>query len=184
MFGVSLNTSDNIYNALASGNTTKESKPFVTQLEACHCPNEVQEAKIKNVSKLIDQLETTDSIKQIKELKNQIKTDICNIVEKTDNMRAEHFYCKNSGADQVEGFLKENSTYIDRDNYIQQLVFLKEVLVEIERSKYLKDNSLSEYGLGHITAVYGDLKSLDELLSNAPAKVPDLTYNKGRIQFG
>ncbi|EFA4879965.1 type III effector [Escherichia coli] len=115
-----------------------------------------------------------------------------NLMEKRNSV----FELKNENTDDVKGALRKGMTTDDRDDYVRDLFFVYSLKVKIEKERAEKgytpckvDAILSPH---HTTELFGDLKAIKCLVEGrgddvSPFKtilVPDLTYNKGAVQFG
>ncbi|HBN1812450.1 TPA: T3SS effector caspase inhibitor NleF [Escherichia coli] len=106
------------------------------------------------------------------------------------------FEVKNENTDEVVGALRVGMTIEDRDSYVRDLFFLHSLKVKIEESRQGKEDSECKiYNLlcpHHSSELYGDLRAMKCLVEGCSddfnpfdiIRVPDLTYNKGSLQFG
>ncbi|BAT43855.1 NleF caspase inhibitor [Escherichia albertii] len=121
---------------------------------------------------------------------------IKDLVDALMAQRAEVFEVQNEGTDNVKGALREGKTTDDRDCYVRDLLLLytlKTGMDDVRTEKGLApckvDDLLEPH---HSTEFAGDLKALkclvegrsDDYAPGEPVQVPDLTYNKGSMQFG
>ncbi|EHR8837577.1 type III effector [Shigella flexneri] len=121
----------------------------------------------------------------------ELRDFISGLMDKRESV----FEVLNVGTDEVKGVLREGMTTEDRDEYIRGLFFVYSLKVQIgefradkgyEKSKV--DALLSPH---HSSELYGDLKAMNTLVQgrdqDLPLQehifVPDLTYNKGSLQF-
>lgn len=129
-----------------------------------------------------------------KEQRNQLSSRVDKMVDnlfETRNMTYQFF---DEGTDSVRGEFNPGKTTNDRDHYIRMLVAFNAIKNGIEKVKedkgFARCDVDASLHLHHASSIYGDLQSLNNLLSkngasgNSTTPLPNLTYNKGELQFG
>jgi len=184
-----------------------DNNAFVTELTACHLMGRYQNQYVLDI---LYQIETTDSISDFEQLKDQMKEYLLKIQKELIDKRERFFVVHNKNTANVYGVLADNIKIQDRDLYIKELVSyyemiksLKNIHDEVIEGKYsLKDTSdqsfhdmqdtvttllddASSYhsvGICHSSSLYGDLSAIHNLMCDISSKVPDFIFNCGYIQ--
>lgn len=187
MFPVNLSRHDSVI----SRKTNIKANDFnplttVNELNAYHSPTLSELNDVKNIIK--------DYSNSNKEERKQLSTKIDEIFNKLCETRKMTYQFFDEGTDYVRGEFKPGKTIIDRDDYIRMLVAFNRLKEGIEKAREDKGFAKCEVDkklhLHHSSSIYGDLKSLNELLNKngetgySPTRLPNLTYNKGGTQFG
>ncbi|WP_369310471.1 NleF caspase inhibitor [Providencia rettgeri] len=155
---------------------------FVTALSANHMPTEAEE---KSMSTLIHKLKETDSISQSKKLTHEIKQMAKQLADDIQWMRNHYFTVENDGTDRVYGRMADGYTDFERDGYIRALVHYYQCENELSSlPNNLNFSIIKMVAPHHSGRVYGDIQALTELAKGKSANLPDLTYNRGSLQFG
>lgn len=184
------NLSANLYSWMyVSGNGQPSVSEAVSELNQNHLLSpELQEK--------LDVMFTAYSSARNNDERDDIYPELSDFVNSLMNKRKNVFEVINEGTDEVRGALREGMTIEDRDGYIRELFFVYSLKVKIDEHRVDKgykeskvDTLLSPH---HATALYGDLKAINFLIQGGDQDlpfqehvfVPDLTYNKGALQFG
>ncbi|WP_265694007.1 NleF caspase inhibitor [Providencia rustigianii] len=171
------------------GNTKNNglnSSTTVNELNAYHLLDSSQQNEV-------DSMINAYSISN-KEQRNQLISKIDKIVDDLFEIRNSVYQFINEGTDSVRGEFKPGKNANDRDHYIRMLVAFNTINNGIEKVRedkgFAKCDVDVSLHLHHSSSVYGDLQSLNKLLSenstraDSTAHLPNLTYNKGELQFG
>lgn len=184
------NGASNLYSWMyVSGNGTTPVPEAVSELNHNHILTPEQEEK---VAVMVTAYSCATNTSEREDLYPPIK----DLVDALMTKRAEVFEVQNEGTDNVKGALREGKTTDDRDRYVRDRLFLytlKTGMDDVRAEKGLApckvDDLLNPH---HTTEFAGDLKALkclvegrsDDYAPGEPVQVPDLTYNKGSMQFG
>lgn len=168
----------------------KINNAFSTRLNEGHFPTIEQK---KTMSDLLDKLKNTDSLKDIKIVSADIKAEADKMYKEIHWMRKNYFEIKNIGTDKVYGQLANNYQMTDQYRYIRALIHYEEVSKNLEALCHeMKIPSIFIEPLAGPLEweLIGDLNALDDLMNGITKgkkgrkiTLPDLTYNRGQIQF-
>ena len=159
---------------------------FVTKLEPHHYPDETMSTKILSLLHLFCH---SDSIKEIIRLRKEIVSEIENMQNEISKMRGFIFNIVNRNTDKVYGILKDGFTIHDRDQYIKKVMSYHEIECKVNSQTHNSHEgyfhiSVPKLGYHHSSALWGDMVALENLMNGKYARLPDLTYNVGTLQFG
>jgi len=157
---------------------------YVTKLEPHHTPDEFMSSKILL---LINTFGYSDSIDYTISLKKEILAELNNMHTELSELRKSIFDIENRGTNQVYGILKNGFTASDRDFYIKKLICYHDAVCKVTnvtKTEYDGYFFIQVPTFHHTSSLYGDIAALESILEGNDAKLPDLTYNLGDLQFG
>lgn len=162
------------------------SSTTVNELNAYHLLDSSQQNEVDSI---INSYSTSN-----KEQRNQLGKKIDIMRGKLFDTRNETYQFADEGTDSVRGEFKLGKSTNDRDHYIRMLVAFNSIKKGIEKVREDKGFARCDVDVSlhthHSSSVYGDLQSLNKLLdengarADSTAHLPNLTYNKGELQFG
>lgn len=188
-------------------NNNPDNNAFVTELTAYHLTGKYQRPYILDI---LYQIETTDSISDFEQLKDQVKDYLLKMQNELMAKRDRFFVVHNNDSANVYGVLADNIKIHDRDLYIKELVSYYEIIknlkdIHVERVEgfysfkgvsaqpfhemqdivtILLDDASSgnSVRICDSSSLYGDLSAIHNLMCDMPSKVPDFIFNCGNIE--